>query len=53
MCTDGLTHAITESCIQDVLAAGHSSKTACEKLVRSAVGAGGKDNITVLIAAVA
>jgi protein phosphatase len=50
LCTDGLTGFVKDARILDVLRRDLSARQACEKLVRDANEAGGKDNITVVVA---
>ena len=49
LCTDGLTNMLDDSEILKI-AAGEEPKKACARLVKAANRAGGKDNITVIIA---
>jgi protein phosphatase len=49
LCTDGLTNHLSDDEIRDVLAASSSAKSACQKLVRQAVGRGGAENVTVVV----
>jgi protein phosphatase len=50
MCSDGLTDLVDDDEIRRVLAEGHESKQACQRLLDLALERGGKDNITVVIA---
>ncbi|MGI9471002.1 MAG: PP2C family protein-serine/threonine phosphatase [Rubripirellula sp.] len=50
LCSDGLTDLVSDERIQLVASAGDSTKDSCEQLVREALKAGGKDNITVVLA---
>ena len=50
LCTDGLTEMVTEETIASVLGDASSSKLACESLIDLALGAGGLDNVTVVLA---
>ncbi len=50
LCTDGLTDMVDDTKIADVLGAGGSSQAACDSLLELALEAGGKDNITVVLA---
>ena len=51
LCTDGLTDMITEQAIEEVLRApDQPAAKACERLIALALTAGGKDNVTVVIA---
>lgn len=50
LCSDGLTDMVSDPDIAAVLKAETDPKTACERLVRAANEAGGKDNITAVVA---
>jgi protein phosphatase len=50
LCTDGLTDMIDEARIAETLLENESSQAACDALVKSALEAGGKDNVTALVA---
>jgi len=50
MCSDGLTEMVTNEAIADVLRAEPDPEAACRTLVARAHAAGGRDNVTVLIA---
>jgi PPM family protein phosphatase len=50
LCSDGLTEMLNDTAIAGVLAAEADPEAACMKLVARANEAGGRDNITVLIA---
>ena len=50
LCTDGLTAMLDDEIIANVLRHGGSAQSACEELIELALGAGGSDNITVLLA---
>jgi protein phosphatase len=50
LCTDGLTDMVDEKTISALLAAATSSEDACRTLVDRALEAGGKDNVTVVVA---
>ena len=50
MCSDGLTDMIDDALIVEVLNRTQDSGTACRELVDLALEAGGRDNITVLLA---
>lgn len=52
LCTDGLSGALTDDELRDVVLASPSLDAACERLVALANERGGKDNITVLLAGV-
>ncbi len=49
ICSDGLTDMVELSQIQKVLSSGVSSEECCSVLLRQALDAGGRDNITILI----
>jgi serine/threonine protein phosphatase PrpC len=50
LCTDGLTGMVTEEEIADILADAPSAAEACARLVARANQAGGRDNITPVVA---
>jgi protein phosphatase len=50
LCSDGLTNMVSDEEIARILAAEPEPKNACRQLVGHANDAGGKDNITVVIA---
>jgi PPM family protein phosphatase len=50
LCSDGLTDLVNDETIRRVLMEGHQSAEACRRLVDLALAAGGKDNITVVVA---
>jgi protein phosphatase len=50
LCTDGLTQHLEDEQILAIVGGEESPQTACEKLIDAANDAGGKDNITVVIA---
>lgn len=50
LCSDGLTNMVSDAAIASVLAAEIDSERACVQLVAQANAAGGRDNITVVIA---
>ncbi len=50
LCTDGLTNHLADATIADVLCSDADARTACDQLVCMANGAGGTDNITVVVA---
>ncbi|MGF1582198.1 MAG: PP2C family protein-serine/threonine phosphatase [Gemmataceae bacterium] len=50
MCSDGLTDMVTDEAITTVLTQTQSSQQACDQLIQCALDAGGKDNVTVLVA---
>lgn len=49
LCSDGLTEMVTDAKISAVLGKQESAADACRTLVDSALEAGGKDNVTVLL----
>lgn len=49
LCTDGLTDLVPETAIRDVLQRPGSAADACQALVKMALDAGGRDNVTVVI----
>jgi protein phosphatase len=51
MCSDGLTDMVDDDTICRVLVEQRDSKDACKRLVDLALERGGKDNITVIVAA--
>jgi PPM family protein phosphatase len=50
LATDGLTRCVSDDQIAAILAAEHDPQAACERLVTESLGAGGKDNVTVIVA---
>jgi protein phosphatase len=50
ICTDGLTKYVVDQEIAAILAEQSTAKVACDRLVDSAILAGGADNITVVLA---
>jgi len=50
LCTDGLTDMVDDTKIAEVLGRGASSQEGCQALVDLALEAGGKDNVTVVLA---
>jgi PPM family protein phosphatase len=53
LCSDGLTEMQTGDDIAAILQSAHDPKEACQQLIAAANAAGGKDNITVVVAAFA
>ena len=51
LCTDGLTKHVTEKQISDVLRKASNAETGCRELVDLALAGGGRDNVTVIVAA--
>lgn len=49
LCTDGLTDMLDEREISKILCSGEDCQKVCEELVKGANGAGGHDNITVVV----
>jgi serine/threonine protein phosphatase PrpC len=49
LCTDGLTHMVTDSELSGVLSAFESAQIATDRLIDLANSHGGKDNITVVV----
>ena len=50
LCTDGLNEMVTDEVIAAVLTSATSSAAACQELIDLALAAGGRDNITVVLA---
>jgi serine/threonine protein phosphatase PrpC len=50
LCSDGLTDGVNDDTIAATLGAAVSSRDACDRLVQLALDAGGRDNITVIVA---
>ena len=50
LCTDGLTDLVTDEQIQETLAAVPNPEDASQQLVEAALGRGGRDNITIVVA---
>jgi protein phosphatase len=50
LCTDGLTDMVGENVIAECLDAAPNSQAACDALVRLALDAGGRDNVTAVLA---
>jgi protein phosphatase len=51
LCTDGLTDCVEDGRIADLLGRHPQPEEACQMLVEAALEAGGRDNITVVVAA--
>jgi protein phosphatase len=49
LCSDGLTKHVSDEAIAETLVSSDSSKSACERLLASAIDGGGSDNVTVAI----
>ncbi len=52
LCTDGLTDLVPDETIAATLEQARAPQSACERLVRQALEAGGRDNVTVVVAAI-
>ena len=50
LCSDGLSDLVDDEAITKTLIAKPGSKEACEQLVQMALDAGGRDNVTVVVA---
>jgi PPM family protein phosphatase len=50
LCTDGLTDMVGDSQIAECLDDLHSAQTACDRMIELALEAGGKDNVTAVLA---
>ncbi len=50
LCSDGLTDMVTDESIEEVLKANHPLETLADQLIEIAKQAGGRDNITVVLA---
>jgi serine/threonine protein phosphatase PrpC len=51
LCSDGLTDLVDDDMITTILLAATTSTEACERLVQQALDSGGRDNVTVIVAA--
>jgi PPM family protein phosphatase len=51
LCSDGLTDLVDDESIVSILLETTRSSDACERLVQRALDAGGRDNVTVIVAA--
>lgn len=49
ICSDGLTNEVTDDEVREILLANPDPQVASEELVRAAVEAGGRDNVTVVV----
>lgn len=49
LCSDGLTNEVGDDVVRDILQANPDPQAAAEELVRAAVEAGGRDNVTVVV----
>jgi protein phosphatase len=50
LCTDGLSDMVDDAAIADILSQYGSSTAACQALLDRALAAGGRDNVTVVVA---
>jgi protein phosphatase len=50
LCTDGLTEMVRDDRIADMLGQSPNAEDACRGIIEAALTAGGRDNITVVIA---
>jgi protein phosphatase len=51
LCSDGLTDMVDDATITSILLEAPASSDACEQLVQRALDGGGRDNVTVIVAA--
>jgi protein phosphatase len=51
LCSDGLTDLVDDETITKILRNATRSSEACERLVQRALDDGGRDNVTVIVAA--
>ena len=49
LCTDGLTNALTEPAIQEILSLGDSAPALGGRLINEAKAAGARDNVTAIV----
>ena len=49
LCTDGLTHHVSDEALAVALASDVSARQTCRRLVAEANAAGGSDNVTVVV----
>jgi protein phosphatase len=49
LCSDGLTHHVSDERIRERLRSMTTAKQACEDLLKEALDAGGTDNITIIV----
>ncbi|MFN2591000.1 MAG: Stp1/IreP family PP2C-type Ser/Thr phosphatase [Actinomycetota bacterium] len=49
LCTDGLTHMVDDDRIEQILKDEADPQSAADELVEEAIGAGGEDNVTVIV----
>jgi serine/threonine protein phosphatase PrpC len=50
LCSDGLTDMVEDDVITKILSEAASADEACERLIKQALDAGGRDNVTVVVA---
>lgn len=50
LCSDGLSEMVSGEAIGTILGSGEPARTVCERLVEAALAAGGKDNVTAVVA---
>jgi protein phosphatase len=50
LCSDGLTNELTHAQIQRIIRQSKTPHAGCEKLIHAANNAGGRDNISVVLA---
>jgi protein phosphatase len=50
LCTDGLTEMVDQATIAEILAGDEPAQVTAQRLVGEALGAGGSDNVTVVVA---
>lgn len=50
LCSDGLSEMVDGDAIGAILGSGEPARTICERLVDAALAAGGKDNVTAVVA---
>ena len=51
LCSDGLTDLVDDETITRILRETSRSSDACDRLVQQALDSGGRDNVTVIVAA--
>ena len=50
LCSDGLTDLVDDARIAEILTRSAGPEAACDALIEAALGAGGRDNVTVVVA---
>jgi protein phosphatase len=50
LCTDGLTNMVPDNWLADMLNRRETSEETCQQLIKAALAAGGRDNVTVAVA---